>query len=133
MVPGQAFTKTWLVKNTGSCTWEAGFKFASTGGEAMGGATLVLDKPVSPGTEIELSIAMTAPNKSGEVRGHWRLSTASGAFFGDDVFVLINLSGATSTVTSSTAAATATATAGEASAAPTQTETQTPTTSTTVP
>ena len=123
MVPGQTFIKTWLVKNNGSCTWEAGFKFAYTGGEAMGGVTLVLDKPVSPGTEIELSIAMTAPNKTGEVRGHWRLSTASGAFFGDDVFVLINLSGAASTVTS-TAAATAT---------PTQTETQTPTTVPPVP
>jgi hypothetical protein len=116
MVPGQTFIKTWLVKNTGSCTWEAGFKFVFTGGDAMGGVTLVLDEPVSSGAELELSIAMTAPNKTGEVRGHWRLSTASGAFFGDDVFVLINLSGAASTVTS-TAAATA---------APTQTETQVP-------
>ena len=32
MAPGQAFTKTWKVKNSGTCAWDAGFKFASTGG-----------------------------------------------------------------------------------------------------
>ncbi|MBE3117541.1 MAG: hypothetical protein IMZ50_02135, partial [Candidatus Atribacteria bacterium] len=121
-VPRQVFTKTWLVKNTGSCIWETGFKFAFTGGDAMGGTTLVLDKTVSPGAEVELSIAMTAPNKTGPVHGNWRMSAANGTFFGDEVFVLINLSGATSTVTST---ATATATAGEATAVPTQTETPT--------
>jgi len=124
MLPGQAFIKTWLVKNSGTCAWETGFKLVFTGGDAMGGATLVLDKPVSPGAEVELSIAMTAPNKTGSVRGNWHMSTAAGAYFGDELFVLINLSGATTTVTST---ATVTATAGTATATPTPTETQTPT------
>jgi hypothetical protein len=125
MVPGQTFTKTWLVKNTGTCTWDTGFKFVFNGGDSMGGATLVLDKPVSSGAELELSIAMTAPNKTGPARGHWRMSTASGTFFGEDVFVAIILGNATSTVTS-TVTATATATAGTATATATPTETPTP-------
>jgi hypothetical protein len=124
MVPGQTFTKTWLVKNSGSCTWAVGFKFAFTSGEAMGGTTLVLDKAVSPGVEIELSIPMTAPtNKTGAVRGNWRMSTAAGAFFGDEEYVIIILGGATSTVT-------ATATTGTATATLTPTETPSPTATT---
>jgi hypothetical protein len=126
MVPGQTFIKTWKVKNTGTCNWDAGFKFVFTTGDAMGGAALVLDKPVSLGAEVELSIAMTAPNKTGQVRGHWRMSTANGTLFGDDVFVAIILSNATSTATS-TATATATTAAATATATPTETPTETPT------
>ena len=124
MTPGQTFTKTWRVKNTGSCTWDAGFKFAFTSGEAMGGTTLVLATAVSPGTEIELSVAMTAPtNKTGAVRGNWQLSTANGAFFGDEQYVIIVLGGATATGTPATATAATTATA---TATPTPTNTPTP-------
>jgi hypothetical protein len=93
MVPGQTFVKTWLVKNTGTCTWETGFKLVFTGGDAMGGATLVLDKPVSPGAEVELSITMIAPNKTGPLRGNWHMATNEMSF-GDELFVLINLGGA---------------------------------------
>lgn len=128
MLPGQAFVKTWRVKNSGTCSWEAGFKFVFTGGDAMGGATLVLGNPVSPNAEVELSIAMTAPIKTGPVQGNWRMSTASGTFFGNEVFVLITLGNATGTVTSTASAtATPTGTSGAATATPTPTETPTPT------
>lgn len=125
MVPGQTFTKTWLVKNSGTCTWETGFKFVFTGGDAMGGTTLVLDKTVVPGTEIELSINMTAPTtKSGAVRGNWHMSTAGGVYFGDEQYVIIIVGGATSTATKT---ATATSTPGTATSTATATFTATPT------
>jgi hypothetical protein len=97
MNPGQTFTKTWLVRNTGSCAWEAGFKLAFASGDAMGGTTFVLQKPVSPGAETELSIPMTAPNKDGT--GNWRMATTSGTFFGDYVWVIIIVGGTTPTST----------------------------------
>lgn len=118
MTPGQTFTKTWKVKNSGSCAWDAGFKFASTGGDAMSGATYTLPSSVPAGSTIDLSIAMVAPNKTGAVRGNWRMSTASGQFFGDEVFVVIVIGGA---------AATGTVAATNTSAAVTSTATQTPT------
>jgi Ig-like domain from next to BRCA1 gene len=129
MAPGQSFTKTWLVRNNGTCAWDAGFKFAFVGGEAMDGATLVLDTAVNPGTEKELSVAMKAPSKTGSARGTWRMSTAAGNFFGDEVFVLINVGNLTTTVTptkttAATAAATATPTA--TTPAPSVTPTETP-------
>jgi hypothetical protein len=89
MTSGAGFTKTWLVKNTGTCTWEAGFKLVLVSGEAMGGATLILTDPVSVGAEVELSVLMTAPTKTGTLRGDWRMATASGAYFGDYLWVII--------------------------------------------
>ncbi len=143
MVPGQTFTKTWKVRNSGTCAWEADFKLASTGGEAMGGTAKTLGQSVAPGAEIDISIPMTAPNKTGSVRGNWRMSTAGGVFFGDELYVIINLGSGTTTVTvtktgtitpatktmtptaSATTGATATATA---TIADTPTDTPTPTT-----
>ena len=102
MAPGQTFTKTWKVKNTGSCAWDAGFKFAFVGGEAMNGATYTLPSSVAAGAELDISIAMTAPTKAGTLRGNWRMSTAGGQFFGDEVYVVIVVGGATLTPTKGT-------------------------------
>jgi len=115
---GQAFTKTWKVKNAGSCAWDAGFKFAFTGGDAMGGSTYTVPASVAAGAVTDISVAMTAPNKTGTLRGNWRMSTASGQFFGDEVYVQVVIGGgaaATNTgaapgATSTTAPATDTAT-----------------------
>lgn len=104
MAPGQAFTKTWKVRNSGSCTWEAGFKFTFVGGDAMEGATYTLPSAVPANKEIDISIAMVAPtNKSGAVRGNWRMQTTAGQFFGDEVYVIIVVGGSTLTPTSTTA------------------------------
>ena len=116
MAPGEEFTKTWRVRNSGSCAWQAGFKFAFTGGEAMGGSTVSLANAVQPGAEVNLSVDLTAPTTPGTYRGNWRMSTAGGVFFGDEVFVLI--------VVESSAA---TATQGPSST-PTSTSTTAPTT-----
>lgn len=125
MAPGQAFTKTWRVRNTGTCAWEAGFKFTFTGGEQMNGATYTLPSAVPANTEIDISIAMVAPtNKTGAIRSNWRMQTAAGQFFGDEVYVIIVVGGGTLTPTSTTAAPTATST----TLPPTQTPSETPTT-----
>ena len=99
VIPGQKFTKTWRVRNNGTCAWEAGFKFNFTGGDAMGGSTLTLKKAVNPRTETELSVALTAPNKSGSIQSNWRMTNSSGTYFGDEVYVLITVGGSASTST----------------------------------
>ncbi len=110
MDPGKAFTKTWQVLNSGSCAWETGFKFQSTGGNAMGASAFTLTSAVSAGSVFEISVPMTTPSAAGTVRGNWRMSNASGQFFGDEVFVVIVV-GSGSAATTGTATATATATA----------------------
>ena len=106
MTPGQSFTKTWRVLNAGSCAWEAGFKFALTGGDAMGSTTLTLSSQVAAGAQYDISVPMIAPGTAGTVRGNWRMQTAVGQFFGDEVFVVIVVGGAAATNTSAPPTAT---------------------------
>jgi hypothetical protein len=94
MTPGQTFTKTWKVRNSGTCAWEAGYKFAFTSGDAMSGATYTLPQSVPANTDVDISVAMTTPNKSGAIRGNWRMSTTAGQFFGDEVYLVILVGGA---------------------------------------
>jgi hypothetical protein len=123
VTPGQAFTKTWKVKNAGSCAWDAGFKFAFVGGEQMGGAAFTLPSSIAAGAVYDISVPMTAPNKSGTLRGNWQMQTAGGQFFGDQVYVQVVVGGgaaATSTNTTTSSEATET-TAPTATATPTET------------
>ena len=120
---GQAFTKTWKVRNAGSCAWDAGFKFAFTGGEQMGGATFTLPSSVAAGAVFDISVPMTAPNKSGTLRGNWRMSTAAGQFFGDEVYVQVVVGGGTAPTNTGAAA---TSTTGAPAATATATATSTP-------
>ena len=106
VTPGQSFTKTWLVSNTGTCAWEVGFVFNVVAGDAMGGTAVTLNQAVEPGRQYEFSVPMVAPtNKTGELKGPWRLSDADGNFFGDGVYVLVDVG------TAATAAPTVTPTA----------------------
>ena len=122
---GQAFTKTWKVKNAGSCAWDAGFKFAFTGGEQMGGTAYTLPAAVAAGAVTDISVAMTAPSKTGTLRGNWRMSTAAGQFFGDEVYVQVVVGGGSTapTSTSTTGAPAATATSTTEAAATSETTT----------
>jgi Ig-like domain-containing protein len=122
VTPGQSFTKTWKVKNSGSCAWDSGFKFAFTGGEAMGGTTFTVPSSIAAGAVTDISVPMTAPNKTGTLRGNWRMSTASGQFFGDEVYVQVVIGGGGAAATNTGAAPAATST----TAPPADTATPTP-------
>ncbi|HAV75892.1 MAG TPA: hypothetical protein DCX53_00915 [Anaerolineae bacterium] len=99
MTPGKSFTKTWKVLNSGSCAWDAGFKFSLTGGNAMGGTAVTLSTSVASGAQYDFSVPMTAPSTAGTYQGNWRMSTAGGEFFGNEVFVIIVVGGAGATNT----------------------------------
>jgi hypothetical protein len=127
VTPGQVFTKTWKVTNNGSCAWDAGFKFAFTTGDAMSGVTYTLPSAVAVNAIIDISVTMTAPlNKTGKVQGNWRMSTAGGQFFGNEVYVIILVGGSTGTPT-------VTATSGLPVFVPTATATATVTATATTP
>lgn len=108
VAPGQTFTKTWKVVNNGSCAWDAGFKFAFTAGDAMGGVTYTLPSAVAVNATVDLSIAFTAPtNKTGKLQSNWRMTTAGGQFFGNEVYVIVVIGGGTLTPTATATATTA--------------------------
>lgn len=99
--PGERFTKTWRVKNTGSCDWPRGFKIAFVSGDHFGAETSSIDQKVSTGAFADISLAMTAPNLTGVVTSNWQLATDIGKTFGSVLSVAITLPGnASSTATS---------------------------------
>jgi hypothetical protein len=111
VTPGQKFTKTWKVQNTGTCAWDAGFKFTFISGDAMGGSTYTLPAAVGAGAVTDISIAMTAPNKTGTIRGDWQLFTAAGQAIPGAVYVQVVVGGGGAAPTNTGTAATAEPTA----------------------
>jgi len=74
--PGASFTKTWRLKNVGTCTW-SGYSLVFDSGDAMNGTTTTIGT-VAPGQEIDLSVTLTAPTTVGSYKGFWRIRNASG-------------------------------------------------------
>lgn len=81
--PGVTFTKTWRLRNTGTCTWTTGYDLVFVSGSQFG-APAAVDFPgnVAPGQVIDLSVTLTAPAGDGSYRGYWKLRDASGVLFG---------------------------------------------------
>jgi hypothetical protein len=117
--PGETFTKTWRIQNTGSCNWNTSYLLAFNSGDAMSGITTAIPYAVSSGKQLDISVSMTAPSTSGSYVGHWKLQNSAGTIFGQELFVQVEVSPSTAT---STATSTLTPTAAsEATATPTPT------------
>ena len=81
--PGVDFTKTWRLKNNGSCTWTTDYELIFIKGHGMNGpATKRLPQAVLPGETIDLSLDLRAPMTANDYRGHWQLRNANGVVFG---------------------------------------------------
>ena len=81
--PGAQFTKTWRLKNAGSCAWSTSYQLAFFSGEKMGAASsAAFPKNVAVGETVDISINMVAPSAAGSYRGYWMFKNASGALFG---------------------------------------------------
>lgn len=119
MTPGQTFTKTWKLSNTGSCPWTTTYKVSFVSGNAMGGAATPLTVTVAPGASGDVSVAMTAPATAGDAIGYWILTNDSGQNFGSSFYVKIKVGGAGTTGTPGTATATGVVAKPEAANNPT--------------
>ena len=75
--PGETFTKTWRLRNAGTCTW-SGYSLVFDSGDAMSGASPISIGTVNPGQEVDLSVTLTAPASNGSYRGYWRIRNTSG-------------------------------------------------------
>jgi phosphotransferase system HPr-like phosphotransfer protein len=136
MAPGTVFTKTWEVKNIGTCTWNENYKVIFYFGQQMAAQSSfkLTSQEVKSGETLQISIQMTAPTQAGEYYSNWRMQNDKGEVFGlganaDAVYAQIKVvtGGTTKTATSQV---TATATTGVATNTPTNTSeppTETPT------
>ena len=81
--PGDKFTKTWRLKNTGTCTWTSSYALVFADGDKMGAPDAVpLTASVAPGQTVDLSVELTAPDTLGTYQGNWQLKDNKGQTFG---------------------------------------------------
>jgi len=81
--PNTSFTKTWTIKNVGTCTWDTSYQLIFWSGELMGGSTYYnLPEIVPPGDDISISVFLQSPAAEGFYTGYWRLKTPWNAVFG---------------------------------------------------
>ena len=90
ITPGSDFLKTWKIKNTGACTWGAGYTVVYGGyNDKMSGVPAALATTVIPNQEVDVSVQFKAPTKAGEYLSAWRMANPSGYAFGQFFFVKI--------------------------------------------
>jgi peptidoglycan hydrolase-like protein with peptidoglycan-binding domain len=77
------FTKTWRLRNVGSCTWTSGYQIIFDSGDQMSGpaSQQLINGTVLPGATVDVSINLTAPGSAGTYKGNWKLRDANGSVF----------------------------------------------------
>lgn len=78
MEQGEQFTKTWRVRNDGTCTWGAGYALVFASGELIGGPMSQTLPFAAPGDIIEISVELTAPPVGGSFTGYWQFQDPQG-------------------------------------------------------
>jgi hypothetical protein len=102
LAPGESFQKSWVLTNTGTCTWTEEYGLAFHHGNAMQANEYTpLAGWVLPGDSVILTLDMVAPFNSGSHIGFWSLQSPNGTFFGasstDTFWARITIPGATPT------------------------------------
>jgi hypothetical protein len=81
--PGESFTKTWRLRNSGTCNWSKEYALVhSAGYSLLGPNVMVLPAEVEPGELIDISMNLKAPMIEGTYEGFWKLRNDEGSFFG---------------------------------------------------
>ncbi len=94
VIPGaQVFTKTWRIRNTGTCTWGDGYVLAFEKGHAMTAVPSVTVPRTAPGAVAELSVLLTAPTQPGTYQGYWQLKNPLGVAISPSLWVKIVVTG----------------------------------------
>ncbi len=80
--PGEHFTKTWRLKNVGTCAWQ-NYALVFDSGDPMGAPPSVpIPGVVAPGQAVDVSVDFIAPDGAGTYKGYWRLRDDKGVIFG---------------------------------------------------
>ena len=80
--PGFTFSKTWRLKNVGTCTW-TNYSLIFDSGEKMSGPdSALIPTSVAPGQTVDITISLTSPTTAGTYRGYWKLKNNTGIPFG---------------------------------------------------
>jgi serine/threonine protein kinase len=134
VLAGEVLIKTWRLRNTGSCTWDASYSLVLVSDTGFGApAVQPLPRVVLPGENVEISVELSMPTTPGRYQADYRLRSGQGEEFGTGAdatgtfFVRLNvLAGTPPTPGSSPTATLAPGATPSATLAPTQAPSPTP-------
>ncbi|KAM9999693.1 hypothetical protein ACTFIZ_008162 [Dictyostelium cf. discoideum] len=84
---GSSFTKTWRLRNDGKTSWPENTTLSFLSGDRFQYQTDIFVPVCQPGQDIDISVDLVAPTKTGRYTGYWRLSTPEGFGFGQSIWV----------------------------------------------
>lgn len=83
VAPGATFSKTWRLKNSGTCAWDDSYALVFVDGDLTGAPkAFPLSEKVDPGASVDLSIPIIAPQEPGDHHADWLLRDGGGEKFG---------------------------------------------------
>jgi uncharacterized protein YkwD len=80
--PGEKFVKTWRLRNTGSCTWNARYTLVFLKGTLMSAPASAPFVETLPNDTLDVSVEMTAPTLEGIFSATYQIEGPSGRRFG---------------------------------------------------
>ena len=86
---GETFTKTWRLRNVGEESWPADTALGFIVGEQLASAGTVEVGEVPAGEEVDISVAMAAPDQDGVFKSQWALQADGEQIPGGLVYTLI--------------------------------------------
>lgn len=82
LVANEAFDKTWRIRNSGTCVWEAGTTLIYVSGDDLSDIDTLAVPATEPDQELELTVTMKAPAAPGTYRSNWQLQTPDDRRYG---------------------------------------------------
>lgn len=97
--PGEKFTKTWRIQNSGTCTWNSDYAAFFVDGSTLDASSPIslTVEAVEPGAVVDISVEMVAPATNGNYASYWQMQNASGEPFGVTFYVEIRVGSAAGT------------------------------------
>ena len=86
---GSTIDKQWLVQNSGTCNWNAGYRLRYVGGATLDAPEQLALYPAKSGTQAVIQISFTAPFSDGDYESAWQAFDPTGLAFGDVVYMRI--------------------------------------------
>jgi hypothetical protein len=94
---GEKFTKTWRLFNSGTCNWSTSYKLAFDSGDLMSGGATSLPAAVPSGSQVDISVVLTAPTYNGTFKGNWRMQNDKAQPFGNVIYVEVKVANGSGT------------------------------------
>ena len=78
---GETFTKTWMISNVGTCTWNQRYLLVYLKGDQMSAPGSTPLSETLPGANLDISVNMVAPTQDGTFQGVYQFQAPDGKRF----------------------------------------------------